>query len=97
MSGRWCYLYRAIDSTGATINFLLSALRDAAAAQRLFRQALSDLAHPQPRVIHTEKARLYCSVIAGMKGEGTLRRCRHRPVQYLNNILKQDHRASQPR
>ena len=27
-----------------------------------------------------------------MKAEGTLR-CRHRPVQYLNNILEQDHRA----
>ena len=42
VQGRWCYLYRAIDSTGATIDFLLSALRDAAAAKRLFRQALSD-------------------------------------------------------
>ena len=30
VQGRWCYLYRAIDSTGATIDFLLSALRDAA-------------------------------------------------------------------
>jgi transposase-like protein len=29
-----------------------------------------------------------------VKAEGTLRRrCRHRPVQYLNNILEQDHRA----
>ena len=29
-----------------------------------------------------------------MKAEGTLRRpCRHRPVQYLNNILEQDHRT----
>ena len=29
-----------------------------------------------------------------MKAEGTLRRrCRHRPVQYLNNILEEDHRA----
>ena len=29
-----------------------------------------------------------------MKEQGTLcRRCRHRPVQYLNNILEQDHRA----
>ena len=27
---RWCYLYRAIDSRGATIDFLLSAVRDAA-------------------------------------------------------------------
>src|ERR1700692_736915 len=94
VQGRWCYLYRAIDSTGATIDFLLSALRDAAAAKRLFRMALSDPSHPQPRVINTDQARLYGSAIAGMKSEGTLhRRCRHRPVQYLNNILEQDHRA----
>jgi len=94
VKGAWCYLYRAIDSTGATIDFLLSALRDAAAAKRLFRQALSDPAHPQPRVINTDQARLYGSAIAALKEAGTLRRhCRHRPVQYLNNILEQDHRA----
>ena len=90
VTGRWCYLYRAIDSTGATIDFLLSALRDAAAAKRLFRKP----SHPQPRVINTDQARLYGAAIAGVKVEGTLRRrCRHRPVQYLNNILEQDHRA----
>jgi transposase, IS6 family len=94
VKGHWCYLYRAIDSTGATIDFLLSALRDAAAAERLFREALSDPSHPQPRIINTDKARLYGSAIAAVKAEGTLRRrCRHRPVQYLNNILEQDHRA----
>jgi len=94
VQGRWCYLYRAIDSTGATIDFLLSALRDAAAAKRLLRRALSNLSHPQPRVINTDKARLYGAAIAAVKSEGTLhRRCRHRPVQYLNNILEQDHRA----
>jgi hypothetical protein len=44
--------------------------------------------------INTYKARLYSSAIAGMKAEATLRRrCRHRPVQYLNNILEQDHRT----
>jgi len=92
--GRWCYLYRAIDSTGATIDFLLSALRDAAAAECLFRKALSEPSHPKPRVINTDKARLYDSAIAAVKAEGTLRRrCRHRPVQYLNNILEQDRRA----
>src|SRR5689334_24221693 len=79
---RWCYLYRAIDSTGATIDFLLSALRDAAAAKCLFRQALNDPSHLQPRVINTDKARLYGSAIAAVKTERTLRRrCRHRPVQ----------------
>ena len=94
VKGRWCYLYRAIDSTGATIDFLLSALRDTAAAARLFRRTLSDPSHPQPRVINTDQARLYGSAIAGAKEEGILRRrCRHRPVQYLNNIPEQDHRA----
>ena len=91
---RWCYLYRAIDSTGATIDFLLSALRDADAAKRLFRKALSDQSHRQLRVINTDLAPIYGSAIADIKNEGTLRsRCRHRPVQYLNNIIEQDHRA----
>jgi transposase-like protein len=87
-------LYRAIDSRGATIDFLLSALRDADAAKRLFRKALGDRSHPQPRVINTDLAPIYSSAIPDSKKEGTLRnRCRHRPVQYLNNILEQDHRA----
>ena len=94
VKGRWCYLYRALDSTGATIDFVLSGWRDAAAAKRLFRKALTDPSHPPPRVINTDQARLYGSVISGVKKEGMLRRrCRHRPVQYVNNIVEQDHRA----
>ena len=92
--GRWCYLYRAIDSAGSTIDFLLSARRDAHAAKQLFRKALNDPSHPQPRVINTDLAPIYTSAIPAIKKEGTLRRrCRHRPVQYLNNIIEQDHRA----
>ncbi len=45
VKGRWCYLYRAIDSSDATIDFMLSGLRDAA-AKRLFRKALTDPSHP---------------------------------------------------
>jgi transposase-like protein len=94
VKGRWCYLYRAIDSAGATIDFLLSAFRDADAAKRLFRKALADRSHPQPRVINTDLAPIYSSAILDGKKEGTLRTgCRHRPVHYLNNILEQDHRA----
>ena len=94
VKGRWCYLYRAIDSSGATIDFVLSSLRDAEAAKRLFRKALSNPSHQQPRVINTDQAPIYGSAINDIKKEGTLRsRCRHRPLQYLNNILEQDHRA----
>ena len=40
VKGRWTYLYRAVDSRGQTIDFLLSSKRDAAAARRFFRKAL---------------------------------------------------------
>ena len=40
VKGKWVYLYRAVDSTGATIDFLLSAKRDAAEAQRFLTKAL---------------------------------------------------------
>ena len=42
VKGRWYYLYRALDASGATIDFLLSGVRDAATAARLFRTALTD-------------------------------------------------------
>ena len=88
VKGRGYYLYRAIDSTGATIDFVLSGLRDAATAKRLFRKALTDPSHPQARGINTDQARIYESAISGVKKEGILRRrCRHRPVQYVNDIL----------
>jgi|ERR1700736_5359517 hypothetical protein len=34
VQGKWVYFYRAVDSTGATIDFLLSPKRDAEAAER---------------------------------------------------------------
>src|SRR6202023_2439927 len=40
VKGKWVYLYRAVDSRGATIDFLLSAKRDAAAAERFLTKAL---------------------------------------------------------
>src|SRR5580658_3615145 len=66
VNGRWRYLYRAIDSAGATIDFLLSGQRDANAAKRLFRKALSDPS--QPRVINTDLAPIYPSALSAIKG-----------------------------
>jgi hypothetical protein len=40
VKGKWVYLYRAVDSTGATIDFLLSAKRDTVAAKRFLAKAL---------------------------------------------------------
>ena len=92
--GRWGSLSRALDSAGATIDVVRSGWRDAAVANRLFRQALSDPAHPRPRVINTDRARRYGAAIASMKQEGIRqRRGRPRPVQYVHNIVEPDHRA----
>jgi transposase, IS6 family len=41
VKGRWMYLYCAVDSRGQTIDFLLSAKRDAEAAKRFFRWSSS--------------------------------------------------------
>src|SRR6266508_2355088 len=38
INGEWKYLTRAVDSTGQTIDFLLSAKRDSRAAKRFFRK-----------------------------------------------------------
>jgi transposase, IS6 family len=83
-----------VDSSGATIDFLLSAKRDAAAAERFLAKALSGVNHQSPRVINTDKHSGYPVAIAQLKaGEVLEENCQHRPVQYLNNVLEQDHRA----
>jgi len=40
VKGNWRYLYRAVDSTGAIFDFLLSGKQDAAAAKRFLAKAL---------------------------------------------------------
>jgi transposase, IS6 family len=94
VKGKWVYLYRAVDSSGATIDFLLSAKQDTAAAKRFLLKALGAENHPAPRVINTDKHASYPPAIVQLKAEGALEEnCQHRPVQYLNNVLEQDHRA----
>ena len=94
VAGKWTYLYRAVDSTGSTIDFLLSLNRDATAAKRFFQKALRSLNHPRPRVINVDRNPSYPNVISELRRSGELgRRCRCRPIRYLNNIVEQDHRA----
>jgi transposase, IS6 family len=67
--GNWRYLYRAVDSTGATIDFWLSAGRDAAAAKHFFQKALQSPGHPRARVITIDGNPSYPKVIAELKLE----------------------------
>ena len=63
VKGRWMYLYRAVDSRGQTIDFLLSAKRDAEAAKRFFRKALGQPHTVNPRTITVDKNPAYpCAI-----------------------------------
>jgi len=93
VKGQERFLYRAVDSTGQTIDFLLTAKRDTAAAKRFFRRALAHSSNLPPRVINVDKNRAYPVAINDLKQSGTIRRhCRFRQVKFLNNIVEQDHR-----
>ena len=93
MKGRWTCLYRAVDSRGQTIDFLLSAGRDAAAARRFFRKALDQPHTVNPRTITVDKNAAYPGATKRMKKAGEpWRFSKLRQAKYLNNILEQDHR-----
>ena len=60
-------LYRVVDSRGQTIDFRLSARRDAQAAKRFFRQALARSNTVSPRTITVDKNAAYPKAVADLK------------------------------
>ena len=68
------YLYRALDSTGQTIEFLLTAKRDAAAAKRFLRGAMEASGNPMSRVMNVDKNPAYPDAVEGMKADGIIPR-----------------------
>src|SRR3569833_2837924 len=68
------YLYRAVDSTGQTIDFLLTAKRDAAGAKRFFQKALQSPGNPSPREVNVDKNPAYPAAIEALKAERMLPR-----------------------
>jgi IS6 family transposase len=55
IKGTWTYLYRAVDSEGTTLEFLLSPTRDAEAAKRFFVKALHSTAGSAPQARPVEE------------------------------------------
>ncbi|WP_445503454.1 IS6 family transposase [Microvirga sp. G4-2] len=93
VKGTWVYLYRAVDAAGQTIDFLLSAKRDAATARRFFRKALKQPHTVNPRTITVDKNAAYPIATKAMKRDGEFWRfAKLRQVKFLNNIVEQDHR-----
>lgn len=90
VKGVWKYLYRAVDRDGKTIDFLLTAKRDKAAAKRFFDKAMQ--ANSVPEKVTIDKSGANKAAIDEINAN------REKPmvvrqVKYLNNIVEQDHRA----
>jgi transposase, IS6 family len=93
IKGRWYYLYRAVDSKGRTIDFMLSAKRDARAAKRFFRRMLKDSPGQPPRVINVDNSPAYPPAVEELKTEGLLSKSSVlRQNKYLNNVIESDPR-----
>jgi transposase-like protein len=67
VGGQWRYLYRAVDGSGQTIDFLLSAKRDKKAAKRFLRRALSRDNTRHPREVVTDRLKSYPGAIRDLK------------------------------
>ena len=68
----WMYLYRAVDSQGNTLEFLLSPTRDAEAAKRFFAKTLAALHTTTPRVITVDKNAAYPKAFNELQAEGAI-------------------------
>ncbi len=92
--GRW--LYRAVDKHGDTLDFLLSAKRDAKAAKRFFHKTLNARNSRTPRVINADKHAAYPPAFAELQEDKTLpQSVKLQQNKYLNNVIEQDHRFLQ--
>jgi IS6 family transposase len=91
-------LCRAIDSTGQTINFLLTAKRDTAAAKRFLRKAIEVSVNAMPGVMNVDKNPAYPAAVKALKAEGAIpSRVALRQCKYVNNVIAQDHRTVKKR
>src|ERR1700745_553595 len=90
VKGQWYYLYRAVDKTCQTIDFLLTEQRDEQAAKRFLIKAIRR--HGVPEKITIDGSAANEAAIKRYNAEhGTAIAIRQ--IKYLNNIVEQDHRG----
>ena len=94
MKKEWHYLCRAVDSTGATLDFILSASRDADAAERFLRKVLGAGHTTLPCMITVDQNAAYPPAFEALQCDSTLSgSCLLRQCKYSNNVGEQDHRS----
>jgi transposase-like protein len=90
VKGAWRYLYRAVDKSGQTIDFLLTEQRDQEAALRFLTQAIRRHGVPEKITIDGSEANA-AAIKRYNEAHGTTITIRQ--VKYLNNMIEQNHRG----
>lgn len=90
VAGQWKYLYRAVDKSGHTVDFLLTAKRDLAAAGRYLERAFN--LHGVPEKITIDKSGANTAGIRSVNADACLD-IELRQSKHINNLNEQDHRA----
>ena len=94
VKGEWVYLYRAVDTEGDTVDFLLTKKRDKKAATRFFRKAIR--LNGAPEKVTIDKSGVNVAALNDLNDE---RETAGKPgitirqIKYLNNLVEQDHRG----
>ena len=96
VSGKWVYLYRAVDTAGKTIDFMLSKLRDRPAALKFFKKAIGSSGFPQK--VNIDKSGSNTAALERINTLLFMVGLWHllidvRRIKYLNNRVEQDHRG----
>src|SRR5262245_44385530 len=90
VKGEWKYLYRAVDSEGKTVDFLLTPTRDRDAAEAFLHKAIRTQGLPAKITIDRSGSNT-AAIKRYNKAHQTAIMIRH--SKYLNNLIEQDHRA----
>ena len=90
VAGKSMCLYRAVDRAADTVDFLLTAKRDKAAARRFLERAIN--LHGLPEKITIDKSGANTAAIESVKADACVDIVM-RQNKYLNNIVEQAHRA----
>lgn len=89
--GRWAYLYRAVDTSGKTVDFRLSPRRNVASAKAFFRKALRS--QQPPKTVTLDGYAASHRAVRELQQQGRLPKLTElRSSKYLNNLVEQDHR-----